>query len=475
MLLHLFRLCGVNPIACKAVGMSERNRSMVEEPNLENCSKQPEEVKQKRSVQTVVRFAAILFGTVLLAVLVTYSVVVNHYSAKESEAAYRFRVLQQYLDSVAYYDYDYDSMLDEAIRAYVDSSGDDYTIYYDAEEFEQLSKVNQGNYVGIGVTAEKGEAVYQNKTVKVLRIATVRKDSPAQKAGLLKGDEILAITTETGTTQVDDVSYSEASALIRGEVGSTVGLSVLREVSNEKIRIDVEVLREELYLESVEYRVSETDATVGILSIATFDLTTPNSLEEGINALLEKGVRHFVIDLRENGGGDLESVMACASFFLQKNDVILSTRDKNGKESVYTVKERKHSGEYETCNVYAQDIGKYRGYSYVILINGNTASAAELLAAVFRDYSLGTVVGEQSYGKGSMQGLYSLSRIGLEGGIRVTTKMYFPPCGEGYNGVGIAPDIAVSLPKDKIPGMIAEADDTQLMCAIETVLTQKSK
>lgn len=448
---------------------------MVEEPRSENGSEQAEDAGKKLSSDILVRFAVILLGAVLLAVLITYSVIVNHRSSWESEEAYRFRVLQQYLDSVAYYDYDYDSMLEEAIRAYVAASGDDYTIYYDAEEFEQLTKANQGNYVGIGVSAETGMTVYQDKSVKVLRIAAVQKNSPAQKAGLLKGDEILAITTEAGETHVDDISYSEASALIRGKAGSTVGLSLLREVSNEKIRIDVNVLREELILESVDYRVSETDATVGILSISGFDLTTPPSLKKGMDALLEKGIERFVIDLRDNGGGDLSSIIACASFFLDENDIILSTKDKNGEETVYTAKERKRSGEYASCSVYKEDIGKYRGYSYAILINGNTASAAELLTAVFRDYSLGTVIGEKSYGKGSVQGIYSLAEIGLEGGLRVTTKMYFPPCGEGYNGIGIKPDIAVAFPKDKHLGTVTEGEDTQLMCAIENVVTQKNK
>jgi hypothetical protein len=120
--------------------------------------------------------------------------------------------------------------------------------------------------------------------------------------------------------------------------------------------------------------------------------------------------------------------------------------------------------------VILEEIGMYRGYSYAILINGNTASAAELMAAVFRDYSLGTVIGEKSYGKGSVQGLYSLADIGLEGGLRVTTKMYFPPCGEGYNGMGITPDISVAFPEGKHLGMVTESEDTQLMCAIENVL-----
>ena len=421
----------------------------------------------KLSPDILLRFAVLLIGAVLLAVFVTYSFTVSRYAATESEAAYRFRVLEQYLNGVAYYDYDYDNMLDEAIRAYVNSSGDPYTVYYDAEEFEQLSRVNQGNYVGIGVSAEVGKTDYKDKTIKVLRLALVQKNSPAQKAGLLRGDEIVAITNESGTTQVNDVSYAEAMALIRGEVGTSVTLSILREVSNEKVLLDFTVLREDLLLESVEGHIFSADGTVGIITITTFDLTTPEGLKKNMDALLESGVTRFVIDLRNNGGGDLQSVIACAGLFLQKNQTILSTKDKNDKITVYAAKERIHNDNYAPCSLREEEIGKYRGYSYAILINGNTASAAELLTAVFRDYSLGTTVGEKSYGKGVMQGVYSLAPLGLEGGIRVTTKMYFPPCGEGYNEIGIAPDVVVEFPTDKTLGMTEEADDPQLMRAIE--------
>jgi carboxyl-terminal processing protease len=268
-------------------------------------------------------------------------------------------------------------------------------------------------------------------------------------------------------TQVNDVLYDEAAALIRGESGSSVTLSILREVSNEKVLLDFTVLREDLILEAVEGRVSASDRSVGIVSITTFDLTTPEGLKKSMDTLLESGVTRFVIDLRNNGGGDLESVIACAGLFLQKNQTILSTEDKNGKKTVYTARERIHNDEYAPCSLHEAEIGKYRGYSYAILINRNTASAAELLTSVFRDYSLGTIVGERSFGKGLMQGVYSLAPLGLEGGIRVTTKRYFPPCGEGYNGIGIEPDIAVEFPADKTPGTIEEADDPQLMRAIE--------
>lgn len=415
------------------------------------------------------RFAAILIACVLLAVLVTYSLTVNHYSAKESEAGYRFRVLQQYLDSVAYYDYDYDNMLDQAIRAYVDASDDPYTVYYNAEEYEQLNKVNKGHYVGIGASVERGESFWEDEYVKVLRVTSVLPNSPAQRSGLLVGDEIYAVVAEQGTISVQEASHSASIALVRGEAGSVVTLSVFREVSNEKITLDIDVPREELHVKAAEWYVSEDDANVGVICISSFNLTTPSALAEGMDALLDMGVEHFVFDLRDNGGGDLESLIACVSLFLDQGDVILSTKDKSGRETVYKVTPISHGDDYAACDVKKQDIGKYRGYSYAVLVNGDTASAAELFAAVFRDYSLGTIVGTKTYGKGSMQGLYSLQRLGLEGGIRVTTKMYYPPCGESYNGEGILPDKEVLPNKETSSDSTDRAQDAQLMAAAKAV------
>jgi carboxyl-terminal processing protease len=240
---------------------------------------------------------------------------------------------------------------------------------------------------------------------------------------------------------------------------------VLREISGQQIILNIDVLREELYVKSAEWYVPKDDETVGVIRISGFDLTTPTALRESMDALLDRGVERFVFDLRDNGGGDLKSVVACVSLFLERNDVILSTQDKDGRKVVYTANQRLHDDEYASCDVLNQDIGKYRGYSFAVLVNDKTASAAELFAAVFRDYSLGKLVGTKTYGKGSVQGIYSLERIGLEGGVRVTTKMYFPPCGESYNGEGIMPDVEVE-PNAK---GAEEEQDAQLASAIMVI------
>ena len=138
----------------------------------------------------------------------------------------------------------------------------------------------------------------------------------------------------------------------------------------------------------------------------------------------------------------------------------------------------KHSGSYAACDVSADEIGKYKDLTFCVLTNGNTASAAELFTATMRDYALGTIVGQTTYGKGCMQSIFDLSTAGpyyslygIEGGLKLTTKMYFPACGESYHGIGIAPHVEVELPAEVMQQYtlyeLPEELDTQLQAALE--------
>lgn len=412
-------------------------------------------------------FAVILLVAILLSVLITFSLTVTRFTSGESDTSYRFRVIKQYLDDTAYFDPDYDLMLTEALRAYVSAAGDPYTEYYDAEDFAIMNDTNAGHYVGIGITVEQAQVNYQDRVCNVIRVLTIREGSGAEAAGILLEDEIYGIVKDGETVLINDISYTAATSMIRGEADTSVELILLRIVDGVKTEIKVEVFRKEITTEAVSFYISETDPSVGIISITTFDLTTPMGLKKAMDSLIKQGIGRFIIDLRDNGGGDLASVIACASYFLNEGDRILSTEDKNGHGEIYETEVIRYGGEYASCSVTAQEIGMYRNYQYALLVNGNTASAAELLTAVFRDYELGITVGEKTYGKGSMQTIYPLSQHGVEGGVKVTTRMYFPPCGEGYNGIGITPNVVVALPQGTLPSTLAEGDDPQLLSAIE--------
>ena len=147
------------------------------------------------------------------------------------------------------------------------------------------------------------------------------------------------------------------------------------------------------------------------------------------------------------------------------------TEDKNGtKETIYVEPVTYNTKDYQGCNVTAEDIGKYKGLDIVVLCNESTASAAELFTAAMRDYDLADIVGVKTYGKGSMQSIISLSQFGYAGGLKLTTKMYYPPSGEGYDGIGIIPDVEVALDEallDKNIYEIKDDEDNQLRVALE--------
>ena len=190
-----------------------------------------------------------------------------------------------------------------------------------------------------------------------------------------------------------------------------------------------------------------------------------------VDDLKAKGISKFVFDVRYNGGGSLDSIVAVLSYFLQEGDTIISTADKNGKADVTKAQViKKFSGEEAGCNVSAEDIGKYRDLKAVVLCNSYTASAAELFTATFRDYGLAKTVGETTFGKGSMQSTLPLGYFGVDGVLKLTTNVYFPPCGESYDGIGIAPDVPVKLDEaleSKNIYEITDAEDNQLKAAIE--------
>ena len=183
-----------------------------------------------------------------------------------------------------------------------------------------------------------------------------------------------------------------------------------------------------------------------------------------------KGCDKFVFDVRNNPGGDLESIKAVLSFFLSEGDLIVSTKDKAGNERFDRVQVLKHEqSAYAGCDITKEDIGKFSNLEFTVITNGNTASAAELFTATMRDYELGIIVGQTTYGKGCMQSIFSLQYYGVEGGLKLTTQMYFPACGESYHGIGIAPHVPVELSQEAQEYnlyVLPEELDNQLQTAI---------
>jgi carboxyl-terminal processing protease len=310
-----------------------------------------------------------------------------------------------------------------------------------------------------------------------MQIISVFSNSPALESGVRVGDYIMYVGGGEDKVLVDAIGYTEALNRMLGEIGTKAEFTVFRPDKSKDIgysEISFSIERRKVTSESVYYRVSETDSRVGIVNITGFDQTTAIQFCDAVDSLLAKGCEYFVFDVRNNPGGALASIEAVLSYFLDEGDLIVSTEAADGSKQEDFVSVRNYGKKYEGYNVTRSDIGKYKDLKSVVITNGNSASAAELFTATFRDYGIAKIVGEKTYGKGCMQTIIPLDKYGMEGGLRVTSAMYFSMSHTVYHGVGIEPDYPVSLSEEALEYnffLLPEEKDDQLLTAID-VLTK---
>ncbi len=370
----------------------------------------------------------------------------------------------------SYYEIDEEVLCRALISGMNVAIHDRYAEYYNAEEYALMTAENQGESQGIGVT------IIENTDYKCIEIISVLPNSPALAAGVEPGDLIVYIGTGENKESVSELGYYAALAKLQGAKGTVCEFTVARGEGYTE-QVDFAVTRDTFTSESVTYRVCATDARVGIIKLIQFDLTTPQQFCTAMDSLIAQGVEYFIFDVRYNGGGDLASITAVLSYMLNENDVLVRTRDRAGTEVVTKVGAVKYSNSdpYSACNIAKEDISKYRSYvegKSAVLTNGSTASAAELFTCALMDYGISEIVGTKTYGKGSMQSIIPLARLGYDGAVKMTTKMYFPPISEGYDGFGIKPDLEVELDQalqNKNIYKITDEEDNQLQAAIDLI------
>nr|WP_242829378.1 S41 family peptidase [Butyrivibrio sp. WCD3002] len=301
----------------------------------------------------------------------------------------------------------------EAVSIYkgiVSSLGDPYSEYYTQEEYQDLMSDTKGIYFGIGAY------VSMDKEANLPRITATIPDSPAEKVGLLGNDIIYKVDDKL----TQGLTLSEVVGLIRGEIGTTVKVTVFRE--SEGDYLDFDVVRDKV--ESQTVNASMMDDEIGYIGITEFDSVTTNQFINGLQELKDKNMKGLIIDLRSNPGGSLSAVCDIAEQLLPEG-VIVYTVDRDGNREDFT------------CDG-ANEID----IPVVVLVNGYSASASEILSGAIKDYKKGTIVGETTYGKGVVQRIFP-----FEDGtaVKLTISNYFTPNGNNINGIGIEPDVEIEL------------------------------
>lgn len=323
-------------------------------------------------------------------------------------------VQKTYQELIANYDgkLDTQKLIYGANRGLVEAAGDPHTAYMDPDETKEFDKSLSGQ-IGGGIGAEIGLRNNKPTIIKPLE------NSPAQKAGIKAGEAIVKVNDEASS----DWSVEKVVSKIRGEVGTSVKLTLL---SGDQTR-EVSVVRQNIVSPAVE---SEIDGEIGILKVNRFGDDTVSLARKYASEFVEKGVKKVILDLRNNPGGTVGAAQGLLGIWLD-NQIAMTER--RGSEIVKTLR-----------TTGTPILGNMKT---VVLINGNSASASEITAGALREYGKATLVGQKSYGKGSVQIV-----LGLPGGsqMKVTEARWYTPKGKNIDKTGIEPDVKVDLSSDDV-------------------------
>lgn len=425
---------------------------------------------------------------VVLAVLLTFSVTTAYMkgntavpstpSQEQSELFDQMEIIDRLFRSATVLDLDEEALMAGILKGYVAATGDVYAEYFTADEYQSQLDTNNGKMCGIGVSVVNGVLNVNGVECQVITIANVYPESPAEAAGVLPGDHIVYVGIGEDRRMVNEIGYTQALDLMKGEEGTECAFTVLRRPAGSSEgtpyeEVEITATRQVFTTRSVTFRTYTPDKTVGIIRLTGFDNTTCPQFIEAVETLKSEGCTSFVLDLRGNPGGLLTAVEDVLILFLQEDDPIITIKDASGKETTTTV----------TCNkagklmcgsgtLTREDIGKYRDLKISLLVNDYSASAAELFTSNIRDYELGTIVGTQTYGKGCGQTTFSLSKYGYDGALKLTTFYYSSPLGDYYDGVGITPHVVVELSEEARKyniNLLPDELDNQLAAAVESM------
>ncbi len=337
------------------------------------------------------------------------------------------KINKEYVDEI-----NQSESMDSAINGLLQSL-DPYSSYMSPEIYNEMQTETSGEFGGLGI-----EVSMESGVVKVISPID---DTPASKAGIKAGDYIVKIND----TQVQGKSLTEAVELMRGPVGSSINLTIRRR--GEKKALTFNIIREIIQIKSVKSDLLEKN--IGYIRLTSFNENSGKQIEREINKLeKDKKVKAYILDLRNNPGGLLSQAIRISDFFLEDGEIV-------------STKSRKTS---ENRKWFAKKGDLTNGKTLVVLINYGSASASEIVAGALKDHKRAILIGENSFGKGSVQSIIPLKN---EGAIRITVAKYYLPSGKSISQVGVSPDIEVDEDSDDF--LIKTETDNQLNYAIKLI------
>ncbi len=323
------------------------------------------------------------------------------------------------------------NLVDGAIRGMVEALDDPYSVYLDADTFKQLEEQIRGSFGGLGILVGVKD--------ELLTVVRVYEDTPAYREGVQAGDRI----TEIDGRDVRGVDLETAIGLMRGPVGTKIELAVLHEDKDEPVQL--EIIREEISVPTVDGEMLP-DSRIGYMLIAQFNEKTPDEVLDILANLRDQGMRGLILDLRDNPGGELGAATRVADNFVPKGPIVYIDY-RSGDEDVKSADDN------------------YLQLPLAVLVNENSASAAEILAGAIKDTETGVLVGTTTFGKGVVQTVFPL---GNGAGLKLTTARYLTPDKNDIHEKGVGPDVVVKNVED-LPG------DEQLDRAVELVKEKVGK
>lgn len=322
---------------------------------------------------------------------------------------------QNYVDEI-----DSTKMYEAAMSAIMDSVGDPYTAYLDEPSMRSLNDTTVGNFGGVGLSISKLN-VSTPENPAYVEVASPIEDTPGWKAGIQAGDLIISING----VSTPDISMEEVLGMLRGKVGEPVDLRIRR---GKNMEFDVTLIRAIIEVPTVKYQMMDND--LGYLRIIEFTPQTAERVQQALDNFAAASYKGLIIDLRNNPGGLITSVVEVADKFIEEG-VIVSTKSRIASENRAFYAKKANTTVPKNLPI-------------VVLINQGSASASEILAGALKDYHLAYLVGENTYGKGSVQQVIPLNLN--NDGIKLTTARYYTPSDANIDKVGIPPDREILLP-----------------------------